>query len=525
MAARLPNIQTTDFGTYDAKISVEVASPRTPLTPTSSFPSFRISSSSDRPQLSEKLQSSSSKIRDESRKLLVYILERLKNRTLPPPIYAAFATVQDDISGSSFAAIAQTVRGVVKMRAGPSGRPEVNPPSNSAMDDEGDEDDDGGIFSTDTTLELLTQLRDVLIISAAQGWQIFDEGYGACSNFQLLESLNAYGVALSQKLVPTSPAFGSAFEIAFAGGSREITRAFVSMYFHRGALILDVAQFLLHIHNHDPKRMQGRLLAFFEDGVIRKLLENLERARGPSTNSSVASHDDEHTPGMISIRVDEVQDERNAAPAGPYGWVPWSSSTTSSLSLHSTNTPFQTQSVYYLSSLIPPLLAAVLESVDVVAGSESRVDVIHRFYRLVDVIVTAKPDAYLDVLEVAAYHTPAKRSAMSLLATFWPKAIGHPVVGKTLPTILMRTNSSPGTSSLSAAHFRLVWRTIRAIHALPPSKVLASCAHFACVLFILGATTTLKELKRCHTRRTKMFNVWQPFGFLTYYPTDGTAEV
>jgi hypothetical protein len=46
------------------------------------------------------------------------------------------------------------------------------------VDDEDDEDDGRG-FSTDSTLELMTQLRDVLIISAAQGWQIFDEGYGA----------------------------------------------------------------------------------------------------------------------------------------------------------------------------------------------------------------------------------------------------------------------------------------------------------------------------------------------------------
>lgn len=136
---------------------------------------------------------------------------------------------------------------------------------------------------------------------------------------------------------------------------------------------------------------------------------------------------------MISIRVDEVQDERGAESTGPYGWVPWSSSSANNLGLHSTNTPFQAQSVYYLSALIPPLLAAVLEFVDVVSGNENRVDVIHRFYRLVDLIVVAKPDAYLDVLEVAAYHTPARRSAMSLLSTFWPKAIGHPVVGKSLP--------------------------------------------------------------------------------------------
>lgn len=68
------------------------------------------------------------------------------------------------------------------------------------------------------------------------------------------------------------------------------------------ALILDVSQFLLHTHRHDPKivseiglamipafstfppEMHTRLLAFFEDGVIRNILEELKRARGSSTN-------------------------------------------------------------------------------------------------------------------------------------------------------------------------------------------------------------------------------------------------
>ncbi|KAJ7235476.1 hypothetical protein B0H12DRAFT_1141671 [Mycena haematopus] len=466
MASRPPNIQTTDFGTYDDNISVDLASPRTRVTPTS-LPSFRVSS--DRPQLLEKLQSSNHKIRDESRKLLVYILERLKNRTLPPPIYTAFTAVPDDISGGGLAVIAQTVRGVVKLRSGSSGRPEFNAPS--SLDDEGDEDDGGGIFSTDTTLELLTQLRDVLIISAAQGWQIFDEGSipEARSN-----NKSPFRISRNRNSLQPSGRRSRSHSPAASGKSPELLSQCISVVASviledcrfqtqvprpsrppnsLQALILDVAQFLLHIHHHDPKviskiglalipafstfpsEMQGRLLAFFEDGVVRKLLENLERARGPSTNSSAASHDDEYTPGMISIRVDEVQDERNADSARPYGWVPWSSSSSNNLSLHSTNTPFQAQSVYYLSALIPPLLAAVLESVDVVAGNESRVDVIHRFYRLVDLIVTGKPDAYLDVLEVVAYHAPARRSAMSLLATFWPKAIGHLVIGKSLPVI------------------------------------------------------------------------------------------
>lgn len=74
----------------------------------------------------------------------------------------------------------------------------------------------------------------------------------------------------------------------------------------------------------------------------------------------------------------------------------------------------------------------MLESVDL---NPRRLDVLHRFYKLISAIVEAKGDAYLDVLEIVSYHTGrARRAAISLLMTVWPKAIGHLVVSKPLPT-------------------------------------------------------------------------------------------
>lgn len=73
----------------------------------------------------------------------------------------------------------------------------------------------------------------------------------------------------------------------------------------------------------------------------------------------------------------------------------------------------------------------MLESIDLNSPSPST---LHRFCRLVDLIATSKADAYLDVLEVIAYHTvKARRSALCLLATFWPNAIGHVTISKPLP--------------------------------------------------------------------------------------------
>ncbi|KAJ7452375.1 hypothetical protein B0H11DRAFT_2327847, partial [Mycena galericulata] len=421
------------------------------------------------------------RIRDESRKLLAHVLNQLKTRALPPPVYDAFTTVRDDAVGNNFTAIAETVRGVVKMRHG---RPDNNAPI-SPLDDEGDEDD-GRIFSTDATLELLTQLRDVLIISAAQGWQIFDEdavqearptSNKSQSPFRISRNRNSLQSTGRRSRSPSPMPAGSSPELLtqcisilasvvledcrFQTRSPRPSRPPNSLQ----ALILDVAQFLIHTHHDDPKivseiglaiipafstfqpEMHFRLLVFFEDGVIRSILEELRRARSSSTNvdSFVAPHG--NTPGIVSIRVDQFQDdEQNPESSGPYGWVPWSSASTNCLSVHAANTPFQAQSVYYLAALVPPLLAAVLESVDIVSRNDAPVDVVHRFHRLVGLIVAAKPDAYLDIMEVAAYHTRARRLAMSLISTFWPKAIGHLVVGKSLP-VTRYTNSVLGQST------------------------------------------------------------------------------
>jgi hypothetical protein len=64
------------------------------------------------------------------------------------------------------------------------------------------------------------------------------------------------------------------------------------------AVVLDVALFLIHTQRHDPKiisqiafalipafstfhiEMQPRLLAFFEEGIIRDVLEDLSRTQG-----------------------------------------------------------------------------------------------------------------------------------------------------------------------------------------------------------------------------------------------------
>jgi hypothetical protein len=101
--------------------------------------------------------------------------------------------------------------------------------------------------------------------------------------------------------------------------------------------------------------------------------------------------------------------------------------------LSSTNAPSQPLAVYHLASLVPPLLAGALENLDLV---NARPELLYRMVRFIDAIVSIKVDAYLDVLEVIAYHTPkARHAAVIILANFWPKSLGHVIVSKPFPAL------------------------------------------------------------------------------------------
>ena len=89
--------------------------------------------------------------------------------------------------------------------------------------------------------------------------------------------------------------------------------------------------------------------------------------------------------------------------------------------------------VYHLSSLVPPLLSTIFENINIL---NTTLPSLHRFFRLFGTITEAKPDAYLDVFEVVAYCSArARQAAIVVLSTYWPRALGHLVVTKMLPTL------------------------------------------------------------------------------------------
>jgi len=165
------------------------------------LPSFRISTAGsqkspsrrsfgyERPSVTQQ-PDPTQKYRDESRKLLAHILGQLRDRTRPESVFNGFKSGGAyDPDSKDLRTTARVMQGVVKFRAGlaPQAR------SQTSTQDDSDSDIEEGIFSTDATLNLLSQFVSALAVAVKAGWQIFDDGYetlfscNKCTQSQPLE--------------------------------------------------------------------------------------------------------------------------------------------------------------------------------------------------------------------------------------------------------------------------------------------------------------------------------------------------
>ncbi|WVF68781.1 hypothetical protein IAT40_003553 [Kwoniella sp. CBS 6097] len=83
-----------------------------------------------------------------------------------------------------------------------------------------------------------------------------------------------------------------------------------------------------------------------------------------------------------------------------------------------------------IAAIIPRILLAITSCIDL---STSKLTTIHHVHRLLSLILTAKPDSALDLLEIVA-HAPvaSRRTALEILSTFYPSAMGHNAVSRRL---------------------------------------------------------------------------------------------
>ncbi|KDR81629.1 hypothetical protein GALMADRAFT_239698 [Galerina marginata CBS 339.88] len=445
-----------------------------------------------------------SRARNESRKLLSHVLIQLANRRKPESIVETIASITHESSEGSFGALAETLKEAIKRGGRHEARVERRP--TIARDDSDDEREH--LFTTDDTIDLLVQLMDVLTMSVAQRWQIFEDS----PNLQDPERRPGRDSKLS-----------SAFRRSRSGGKRSrssspykgqvqvpellslcvsVLRSIVSEDCrYRVAsprpsrppnslqiLTLNIAQFLVHSHRHSPRvisqiafamipalhtfnsSMNPRLLFFFESSVVRIVLENLEDIQGPSKNSVprvtnpdvvINSSTGYHQNPVVSIQIDEVQAESPPSHLGRKWLSP--SNPAMGDQVQSTNNPRQSPNIYYLAFLIPPLLGAMLDSFNNASVSNIDEGMSARFIKLLELIASSKLDAYNDILEVIAYRGPTpRRLAIASLARLWPKSIGHSVISHSLCSFNLDEAKSLHTARDPYAHQFMPWHFERA---------------------------------------------------------------
>ncbi|KAI6150742.1 hypothetical protein BKA82DRAFT_122595 [Pisolithus tinctorius] len=450
--------------------------------------------------------------KDESRKLLALLVDQLLGRPKPPSVFEPFGTQY-------------TTDNTVK-----SNRPRQNSLLYSSLptnDDSDKEDDSSDDFSTDSTFELMVRLKEVLLFSVSQGWQIFEASVipfksntsqSPKTPLQVRAQSRRSGIG-GKRSKSSSPTRGKHFsapellsqcisllasviseDCRFQSSRPRPSRPVNSLQW----ISLDVAQLLVHCNLREPtvisqvafavipafstfpSQMYPRLLAFFDNVILRGVLEDLCNERGYADAITPRKHnffDHDETPN-VSIRVVEVPDEEPGTPQQPALGM----STTSKI--RSSNAPLQPLSVYHLSAVSSPLLAAVLETVDAKASSPLA---LHNFYRLIETLVSSKKDSYLDILQIVAYHTSeSRRTALTLLATFWPAAMGHIVVSKALPVfsyaeMLAKQENGMQDQSVSHqyAHNFIPWRFVSSDQPVNFQQASLQCCR-SCTAVIRG---------------------------------------
>nr|XP_018262073.1 uncharacterized protein I303_05088 [Kwoniella dejecticola CBS 10117]OBR84231.1 hypothetical protein I303_05088 [Kwoniella dejecticola CBS 10117] len=116
-----------------------------------------------------------------------------------------------------------------------------------------------------------------------------------------------------------------------------------------------------------------------------------------------------------------------------------------------------------IASLVPRILLGITSAVDL---SISKLTTIHRIHRLLTLILTAKPDSSLDLLEIIAYAPPIpRRTALEILSTFFPTVMGHNTISRRMANTTYAAQRAKWESGQERAlgedddtHFFVPWR-------------------------------------------------------------------
>ncbi|KAH9079531.1 hypothetical protein EDB83DRAFT_2343143 [Lactarius deliciosus] len=415
-----------------------------------------------------------SRARDESQKLLAHVLEQLRHR--PKPLSPHFLPSQ-----------AIPAKYII---------PRQSTSRTNSLNQQPDldgEDDSERAFSPDLAFDLMNRLRDVLMISLSHRWQLFNDNTPAtvfgggddsaipASPFRRRRrsaSIDAKHLSYSrtestellsqcifvlQSIVSEdcryslSPPRPSRPPNSLQALSLDIALLLVHMHAKSDTVISQVGFALLPAFTTFKAEMYPRLILFFE-GILRDMLHEEMHLRSLVTGSAEISSDQGYSSELqadgdpiVSIQVESYEETHPSSQEDTQSPAP--RSLYANLCVPSQGTPGQSLTSYRLLSLLSPLLAAISDAVDF---SKVSAFTVHRLRRLFDTIVDLRLDTPLNVLEVVAYHTHrARPTALGLLQSYWPRALGHCLVSKPFETLI---DAGAAPSYRPYAHQFVLWR-------------------------------------------------------------------
>jgi hypothetical protein len=184
------------------------------------------------------------------------------------------------------------------------------------------------------------------------------------------------------------------------------------------------------------------------------------------------------SPPTVSIQVEPYEDAHTDLGDDTQSWT--SRSPYSGRSVPSQSASGRSLSSYRLLSLVSPLLAVIS---DAIVFSKASTFTVHRLGHMFDMIVDLRPDASLNVLETIAYHTPKARStALSILYSYWPHALGHCFITRPFESL---ANTDASLPHHPHAHQFVLWRfTEPTVPSLFDGSILRECR--SCLKQIVG---------------------------------------
>ncbi|KAF8328909.1 uncharacterized protein EI90DRAFT_3063988 [Cantharellus anzutake] len=353
----------------------------------------------------------------EMRKVLSLIITRLRDREKPPSVFAQLASEADKKHANRIDAMVASFK---------------------------DADVAADAYSTDETLDLMTQLRHTLLVARKKGWELLPSKAPPQAPSDRSRTKSPTPRPSPFRRRKTTPERAQSSELAY--DEADIRSACLDLA--QGAphalqaVTLDVA---LAVLEPEPKphtlsavafalipgfytfhpRFHSRLLQFFEEAILGTLLELLQKTQG-SYQLLMESTKALEFSALTSTPTIAISIEGEGKRTSSHSL--WSA-TGSNLRILSTTAPFQAMDIYRLGSVVPPLLSAVLDCVEINDSSVESLE-LFRAVRVLEMIAAGKLDSYLDLLQVIAYHSSEARYRAYSVIGHVTASVPFPVVSK-----------------------------------------------------------------------------------------------